>query len=139
MVSTISWKRAHHDFLQARIHFFGVPEQALLILHPFEIADGDAAGVGENVRQHGDAAARENFVGVRSGRAVGGFGDDARLDRFGVVQGDDVFERRGNQDVALHGQQFVVGDARSARHAHHRAGTFLVAKRLDADRCRADW
>ena len=41
-------KGAHDGFLQAGVHFFGVPDQALLILHPFKIADGHAAGVGEN-------------------------------------------------------------------------------------------
>ena len=89
------------------------------------------------IRQDGDAAARENFVGVRSGGSVGGFGDDAGLDGFGVVQGDDVFERRGHEDVALHGEQFIVGGARSAGHADDGAGAFLVAEgfqRIDAAR-----
>src|SRR5215470_16104784 len=88
-----------HDLLQAQIHFVGVPHQAFLVLHPFEVADRHAAGVGQNVRQHGDAAAGENLVGVRGGGAVGGFRDDAGLDGLGVVQGNDVFKRRGNQNV----------------------------------------
>ena len=33
---------AHHDFLQAQIDFVGIPQQAFLILHPIEIADGYA-------------------------------------------------------------------------------------------------
>ena len=117
--------------MQAGGILFEVPHQALLVLHPFEIACGDAAGVGQNVRKHGDAASRENFIGVGSGGAVRGFGDDAGLDRFGVSQGDYIFEGRGDQDVALHGEQFVVGGARGAGHADDGAGSFLVSNGLD--------
>src|SRR5260370_23094757 len=94
---------AHHDFLEARVYFVDVPHQAFLVLDPFEVADGDASGVGENIREHDDAAARENFIGVRGGGAVGGFRDDASLDGLGIVEGDDVFERRRYEDVGLHG------------------------------------
>src|SRR6267143_6178181 len=45
---------AHDDFLQARVDFVDVPHQAFLVLYPFEIANGDATGVGKNVRQNGD-------------------------------------------------------------------------------------
>src|SRR5258706_10258954 len=55
---------AHDDLLQARVDFVDVPHQAFLGLNPFGIADGDATGVGQLFRQYGDAAARENFVGV---------------------------------------------------------------------------
>ncbi len=93
---------ADHDFLQARLYFVDVPHQAFLVLHPLEVAHGDAAGVGENIRQHDDAAARENFIGVRGGGAVGGFRDDAGFYGLSVVKGDDVLERRRDEDVALH-------------------------------------
>src|SRR6266852_2714240 len=75
---------AHDNLLQARVDFVDVPHQAFLVLDPFEIADGDAAGVGKNVRENGDAAARKDFVGVGRGGAVGGFGDDAGFAGFGV-------------------------------------------------------
>src|SRR5882762_1348585 len=70
---------AHDDLLQARVDFVDVPHQAFLVLYPFEIADGDATGVGKNVRQNGDTAARENFVGVGGGGAVGGDRKSTRL------------------------------------------------------------
>ena len=101
------------------------------ILRPFEIADGDAAGIGENVRQHENAFARQNFVGMRRRRPIGAFGNDLGLDLVGVVQRDDVFQRRRNQDVALQRQQILIGDARRARHAHDGAGALLVAQRFE--------
>src|ERR1017187_3238703 len=39
----------HHDFFEARVHQFLVPEKPLAVLHPFEVRDGDAAGIGQNV------------------------------------------------------------------------------------------
>src|SRR6266481_3922469 len=122
---------AHDDLLQARVDFVDVPHQAFLVLYPFEIADGDATGVGKNVRQNGDTAARENFVGVGGGGAVGGFSDNASFDGFGVVQRDDVFERCRDQNVALHGEQLVVREARCAGHADDRARPLLVANGFD--------
>ena len=53
---------ADHNALQPLIDLFGVPEQAFLILHPLEIADRDAAGIGQNVWQDGDSAARARFA-----------------------------------------------------------------------------
>src|SRR5215470_6791961 len=35
---------ADHDLLQARVDFVRVPHQTFLVLHPLEVADGDAAG-----------------------------------------------------------------------------------------------
>src|SRR5690349_4616074 len=122
---------ADNDSLQAKIHLLGIPEQAFLVLDPLEIADGDAAGVGENIGQDSDAAARENFVRVRRGGTIRGFRNDTRLHDLGVIQRDDVFKRSGNQDVAFHGEQVVVGDARSAGHADDGAGALLVAYGLD--------
>src|SRR5438874_2846191 len=116
-----------HDLLQARVDLVGVPHQAFLVLHPLEVADRDPAGIRENVREHGDTTAGQDFVSMRGRGAVGGFGDDAGFNGLGIVQGNDVFERRGNQNVALHGQQFVVADARGAGHANHGARALLVA------------
>ena len=68
---------------------------------------------------------------MRRGGAVGRLGNDAGLHGFGVVQSDDVFERRGNQDVALHGQQLVIADARRAGHTDNCPRTLLVADGFD--------
>src|SRR2546423_9451326 len=46
------------------------PEVAVLILHPLVVADGDAAGVGEDVGHEEDAAVEEEAVGVGRDGAV---------------------------------------------------------------------
>src|SRR6266478_3602432 len=38
-------KGTNHDLLQAGVHFFDVPHEAFLVLHPFEVTYRDAAGV----------------------------------------------------------------------------------------------
>src|SRR4051812_20544141 len=39
----------HHDLLEAIVDELFVPEEALAVLHPFEVRDRDAAGVGEDI------------------------------------------------------------------------------------------
>src|ERR1700722_2978187 len=53
-------KSAPHDELQFGIHFLHLPEKSLQVLRPFKIADGDSAGVGQNVRNYENALARKN-------------------------------------------------------------------------------
>src|ERR1700680_2670397 len=48
-------KAVDHDLVQAAIDELLVPEEALAVLHPFKVGNGDAAGVGENIGDH------ENF------------------------------------------------------------------------------
>jgi len=60
-------ERAHHDLLQSQVHFFAVPEQPFLVLHPLEIADRDAARIGQDVRSTVMPRRAKDFVGVRSG------------------------------------------------------------------------
>ena len=42
--------RLHHA-LQAVVDILRLPEQVLLVLHPLEVGDGDAAGVAQNIRE----------------------------------------------------------------------------------------
>src|SRR6266436_8248349 len=121
----------HHDLPQALVYFLAIPEEAFLVLHPLEIADRDTAGVGQDVWENGDAAPGEDLVGMRGGGAVRGFRDDAGLDGFGVVQRNHVVESRRDENVALHGKQVFVRDARSAGHADNGARALLVANGLD--------
>ena len=44
-----------HDIVQAGIHLFFVPAKHLDVLHPFEIGNRDASGVGKDVRHDADA------------------------------------------------------------------------------------
>src|SRR5438876_1196596 len=131
MVSTISWKARTITFCRRAFTSSASHIRPSWFCTTLEVADRNAAGVGKNVRQDGDAAAGENLVGVRCGGAVGSFGDDAGFDGLGVVQGNDVFKSRGAQNVALHGQQLVIADARGAGHPDYGAGTLCMAEGLD--------
>src|SRR6266550_1587279 len=53
---------AHHDALEAAVHGVLVPEVATAVLHPFEVADGHAAGVREDVGNDEDALLFEDLV-----------------------------------------------------------------------------
>ena len=123
-------ERLAHHALELRVHFGDRPEEALQILHPFEIADRHAAGVRQDVGYQQNPLARQHFVRMRSGRSVGRLANDLRLDLVRIIQRDHVFQRRGNQNFALHRQQIVVRNPRSARHAHYCPGAFLVPHRL---------
>src|ERR1035441_290727 len=54
-----------HDLLQAAVHQLFVPEETLAILHPLEIGDGDAAGVGQDVGDYEDVFVSQDEVGQR--------------------------------------------------------------------------
>ena len=51
------------------------PAKALEILRPFEIAHRDAAGIGQDIRNDGDAALLKNLVGFGKGGCVRCFDD----------------------------------------------------------------
>ena len=122
---------ALHDDLELFVDLAFFPEKILQVLHPLEVADGDTAGVGQDVGNDEDALAVQDVVGHRRHRAVGRLGDDLGLDVRGVLGGDDVFKRRGNEDVALELEHFLVAEARGARQGHDRAVLLLVLDGLD--------
>ncbi len=102
---------AVENFVKPDEHFFAAPEDALEILHPFEIGDDDAAAVAEDVGNDLDIAA---FVqdGIRAvgGRAVGRFRENPALERRGVFAGDDASESGGNQGGAGKREELFVGN-----------------------------
>ncbi len=51
----------HYSF-QAVVDILRLPEQVLLVLHPFKVRDGDAAGVAQNVRNDEDTFAFKDSV-----------------------------------------------------------------------------
>ena len=63
-----------------------LPLVVVEVLHPLEVGDHDAAGVGEDVGEHLDAPVGEDPVGRRSARAVGRFDDQLALDPIGVLE-----------------------------------------------------
>ena len=99
-----------------------VPEQVILVLHPFEVRHRHAAGIAEDVRDQEHALLVEDAVRFRRHRAVGRLGDDPRVNRVRIGRGDGVLERRRDQDFALEGQQLLGGDRLRLGEAHHAAG-----------------
>jgi hypothetical protein len=67
----------HHDFFEPCVDKVFIPEEALTVLHPLEIGNGNAAGIGENIGDDEDAFVGENGVGDGRGRAVRAFAQDA--------------------------------------------------------------
>ena len=97
-----------HDVVEALVDFGFGPEVAHAVLHPLEVAGGDAAGVGEDVGDDEDALVGEDLVGDGGGGAVGAFAEDLAADAVGVLAGDDVLGGGGDEDVALVGEELVL-------------------------------
>jgi len=97
-----------HDVVEALVDLGLGPEVAHAILDPLEVAGGNTAGVGEDVGDDEDAFVAENLVGDRGCRSVGAFAENFAADAIGVAAGDDVFGRRGDEDLAVVGEEFVL-------------------------------
>src|SRR5271166_6161447 len=93
-------KRAFHYVQEPLVDFAFAPEESLAVLNPFEIADGDAAGVAENVRDSENAFGINDSIGLPGGGAVGALAKDFALHLMGVLLGDLVFDGRGNEHIA---------------------------------------
>jgi HPt (histidine-containing phosphotransfer) domain-containing protein len=91
---------ALHQPDQAVVDLLLAPEELLGALHPFEIGDGDPAGVGEDVRHDGDAALPQDAIGHDAGRPVRRFDHEHGLDATGVLFGDLILYGGRNQHVA---------------------------------------
>src|SRR5437899_900649 len=68
-----------HDVLQAFVDFAFAPKEALAILYPLEVADGDAASVAQNVGDNEYSLLLQNLVGRGGGGPVGTLAENARL------------------------------------------------------------
>src|SRR5580765_7456083 len=69
-------ERLDHDPLESLVDGVLIPEVAAAVLHPFEVADRDAARVRQDIRDEEDPLLLENLVGVRRRGAVGTLADD---------------------------------------------------------------
>ena len=118
-----------HHLLEAAIHDLFCPEVAHAVLHPLEVGDRHAAGVGEDVGHDEDAFRLENLVGIGRGRAVGTLDDDLGLNARSVGRGDLVLGRGGHQQIAVEFEQLLAVDAFGAREAFE--GAVLVEKAED--------
>ena len=97
------------------------PEIALAVLHPFEVGNRNAAGVGEDVGDHEHSALKQDVVGGRRGGAVGALHQKFRLHFVGILAGDDAFRGGRQQDIAFLLQDFLRPDAFAAAKALDRS------------------
>ncbi len=97
-----------HDVVETLVDFGLGPEVAHAVLNPFEVAGGDAAGVGEDVGDDEDSLVGEDFVGHSCCWTVGAFAEDLAANAVGVFAGDDVLGGCGDENVALVGEELVL-------------------------------
>jgi len=115
-----------HDVVQALIDFGLGPEVAHAILHPLEVAGGDAARVGEDVGDDEDALVGEDLVGHSGCWAVGAFAENFAAEAIGVAAGDDVLGSCGDENFAVVGDELVFVGGFGFGEAIDGTGLFLV-------------
>src|SRR5262249_27020588 len=127
-------KCLQYQLFQLVVDLLLAPQELLNILHPFEIGDGDAAGVAEDVGDDEDIAVFENRVGLRRGGAVGALGEDAAAQLGGVLRVDDALEGGRHQDRARCRQQLFARDALGLAELRQRlAGVDVLDKSRDVE------
>ena len=95
--------------VQFRVDLLFLPEEGLQVLHPFEVGHDHAAGVGEDVWHHENAALVEDRVGFRRDGGVGAFGDQPGSNAPRVVASDLVLHGRRHQHRHRQLEQLGVG------------------------------
>ena len=106
---------------QALVDLLEGPRECRSVLGPFEVADDDAPGVAQDVRDDDDPVSAEDRVGVRRTGPFGGFGEDPRPDGVGIRRRDLPLERRQDEDVDIEPEEFVVLDRSRSGRAGDRA------------------
>ena len=107
--------RVSHDAVHLGVDLFFAPEEARHILDPFKVADGHAAGVTDNVRNHDDTAFGKDIIRFRIGRAVRPFQHQLTGQFFCALARDLAFQRGGDQNVHLGGPEGIFVDFTGAR------------------------
>src|SRR5579864_493166 len=130
----------HHNLFQAIVDHLLIPEIALAILHPLEIRDRDAAGVGQNIRDHEDALLPEDGIGEVGSGTVGAFAQDFRS-HFGRILGSDyVLARGGQEDIGFQEQSLLavhvlasgeIGDGAGFLAVLHKGGNIQALRIID--------
>src|ERR1700691_873263 len=100
-------KAAFHHVLQTLVHFAFTPEKTLTVLHPFEIAHGDAPRIPKDIGDDKDSLFLDDGVRVRSGRAVGRLAENAAIHAARILGSNLIFGARRNQNVAWTEENFL--------------------------------
>ena len=103
-------ERVAHEVGEARADLVRPPEQALDVLHPFEVRHRDATRVREDVRQDRDPAFGEDLVPLEGGGPVGALGHKLRLEPARVRRRHLVLRRGQDEDVARELEELGVRD-----------------------------
>ncbi|ETH22313.1 hypothetical protein L564_1785 [Bordetella pertussis CHLA-15] len=119
-----------HQALEPLVDLLLAPEEAGEVLHPLEVADRHAAGVGQHVGHHVDAVLAQDIVGFRGGRAVGALDHDLGAHPGGVVFVDLSLKSGGDQEIGLQSPEIVVGQLLRAGEAGHAALVADVRQQL---------
>ena len=103
-------ERFQHQLFELLVDLSFVPPELLDVLHPFEVRNGHAARVAEDIGNDEDVAAAKDLVRLRRGRPIRAFGENLTLNLGGVFAGDLAFESGGNQDRTGKRQQFLAAN-----------------------------
>src|SRR3989344_2563145 len=119
-----------HERLELPQHLLFGPVIALQVLHPFEVACGYPARVGEDVRKHHHSLFEKRRVSLGCGGAVGELQDVPGADLCSVAGQYLVIKGCRDEHIALHLQQFLVADLLGAWVLGDGTGLFLDREQL---------
>jgi hypothetical protein len=97
-----------HASAQAFFNVFPAPPVGLVALdRPFEVADQDTAGVGEDVGDDGDPVGLQDLVGLRGGGAVSSLHDQGGAHAARIGGGEHAFDGGGDDDGRVEFKELV--------------------------------
>ncbi len=119
---------ALHNALQAIVNLVLGPEEALQILHPFKVADGYTASVGQNIGNNSNTSVIKDVISFGIGRAIGGLNNQARFNARGIPASQLILQSGWDQYITGKFKQFRVSHQLGIRQALQRAMLFGVAQ-----------
>ena len=106
-------ERSRHQLFEFLIDLLLAPQELLHVLDPFEVGNGDAAGVAEHVGDDENVAVGQDLIRFRRRGTIRPFRQDPATQPAGVLAGDDPFHRGRYRDGAWR-RQHVLGIDRLA-------------------------
>src|SRR5579859_943325 len=123
-----SIKAAIHNHFQFFGNLLHAPEEALQILYPLEVADGNSTSIGQNIRDHHTALLEENGIGFRGGRTISGFRNNPGLHPVGIGRCDHTLSCGWHQDITGYFQHLLNADVLRVREIDNGATFLLVTQ-----------